>query len=280
MSTPDSTCWDPGPWSLHGVLFCIRNLEVWRAGGLTIGIFCHRLYSEICASLYINYSIHRANLVFAVQMCKSGVLKSHPGSLEPFMQDQDQSEAGEALASGTKFKEVPKKKKSPSVIQINNTLRQCLNIKIYAKKSMMKKIPELEFYTHILVTSRCIRIRIHIPDCFPELQIHISICPRGIAGWSSSRTKSSMAKPRSWFLSPPPKLLSLTFPDLSKWHFKFSSCSGLSFFCYTSHPICHQKCICSTVKIQAGSNPSSHGHHRVSWLDYREGRCVLGWIDV
>lgn len=89
------------------------------------------------------------------------------------------------------------KKKSPSVIQINNTLRQCLNIKIYAKKSMMKKIPELEFYTHVLVTSRCIRIRIHIPDCFPELQIHISICPRGIAGWSSSRTKSSMAKPRS-----------------------------------------------------------------------------------
>lgn len=50
------------------------------------------------------------------------------------MQDRDQSKAGEAPASGTKFKEVPKKKKeNPSVIRINNILMQCLKVKIYAK---------------------------------------------------------------------------------------------------------------------------------------------------
>lgn len=136
-----------------------------------------------------------------------------------------------------------------------------------------KKISELEFYAHVLVTSRCIRIRIHIPDCFPELQIHI--CPRDIAGWSSSRTKPSMAKSRSWFLSPPPKLLSLTFPDLSKWHFKFSSCSGLSYIPYVTKNV-----FVLQLKYEQNVTTLHYGHHRVSWLDYQEGRRVLGWIDV
>lgn len=64
-------------------------------------------------------------------MYKCEVFKNHPDSLESFMQGQDQSEAGEALASGTKFKGV--QKKISLVIQINNILMQFLNIKISAK---------------------------------------------------------------------------------------------------------------------------------------------------
>lgn len=56
----------------------------------------------------------------------------------------------EALDSGAKFKERPKKKKKKSVIKVNNIFRQFFKIKINAKIHYEKSIKILNKYSAML----------------------------------------------------------------------------------------------------------------------------------
>lgn len=131
----------PSVRSEHGVLFYIRNLELWRAGSWTVRIFCHWLYLETCASVGINHNSHRANLVFAVRMCKSVVFKIHLALWSPLCRIGTRVRQVRHQLQAQNLRRYQKKpKKTPSVIQINNILMQCLKVKMYAKNPRWKRI--------------------------------------------------------------------------------------------------------------------------------------------
>lgn len=101
----------PSVRSEHGVLFYIGNLEIWMAGIWTVRIFCHWLYLETCASLGISHNSHRANLVFAVRMCKSMVFKIHLALWSPLCRIGTRVRQVRHQLQAQNLREVPKKKK-------------------------------------------------------------------------------------------------------------------------------------------------------------------------